>query len=333
MRAEQVRRERGAVLVMVLWVVLAMSMLAMSFSAAIRTEVDAARNVVSQKQSYYLARSGIEYVIYKIIESQTALSRTPRAPEEGVESLPAVLSGSISLKMPNGLARVEIIDETGKINLNLAPAHLIYNLLIMVGLSEQQADGITDSIEDWRDADDAHRPNGAESEYYQSLEEPYWAKNSLFDVTEELLLVRGITPEIYFGRKAMTETGEAVEYYALQKYFTTFTAINRINVNSAPLPVLAAIPDLTYEMASEIYTMARQTPIANTSEIMERIPGLPTDIASYLSTVRSNIYTLISDAQLTNSEAVNRIRCVVRIDGRSRTGHSVLYWNEANIEM
>ena len=85
--------------------------------------------------------------------------------------------------------------------------------------------------------------------------------------------------------------------------------------------------------SSEIYSMVRQAPIANTSEIMERIPGLPTDRASYLSTVRSNIYTLISDAQLTNSEAVNRVRCVVRIDGRSRTGHSVLYWNEANIEM
>ena len=333
MRVKQVHQEKGAVLVAVLWVLMAMSMLAMSFSASIRIEVDAARNVVSQKQSYYLARSGIEYVIYKIIESQPAISRAPGAREENMESLPAVLSGSISLKMPNGSARVEIIDETGKMNLNLAPAHLIYNLLIMVGLSEQHADVITDSIEDWRDADDAHRPNGAESEYYQSLEEPYWTKNSLFDVTEELLLVRGITPEIYFGRKAMTETGEAVEYYALQKYFTTFTSINRINVNSAPLPVLAAIPALAYETASEIYTMARQTPISNTSEIMERIPGLPTDIASYLSTVRSNIYTLISDAQLTNSDAVSRIRCVVRIDGRSRTGHSVLYWNEANIEM
>jgi general secretion pathway protein K len=326
-------QQEGAVLVVVLWVLLAMSMLALSFSASIRTEVDAARNVVDQKQSYYLARAGIEYAVYKIIESQMAFAQTRMLQGQGLESLSPVMAGSIGLTMPNGVAWVEIIDETGKINLNLAPGHLIYNLLIMVGLGEPEADIITDSIEDWRDADDTYRPNGAEVDYYQSLEDPYWPKNSLFDVPEELLLVRSVTPEIYYGRKGLTEAGEAVEYYGLQKYFTTFTSINRINVNSAPLPVLAAIPALTYDLADQIYKMAREAPINNTAEILERIPGIPTEATSYLSTVSSNIYTLVSDGQLTDSEAVNRIRCVVRIGGRAQVGHSVLYWNESNVEM
>ena len=327
------RQQRGVVLVMVLWVMLAMSLLSLSFSAAIRTEVDAARNVVDQKESYYLARAGVEYAIYKVIQSQMAFSQIQQRREEGLGTLPPVLTGSIDLAMGRGGVTVQIIDETGKINVNLAPGYLLYNLLIMVGLEEQEADRITDSIEDWRDRDDLHRLNGAESDYYQSLPEPYFAKNGLFDVPEELLLVRGITPEIYYGRKGTTETGEQIEYYALQKYLTTFSTINRINVNSAPFPVLAALPGLDFNAAMQIYTMRQEAPIMNVAEILERIPGIPGEASRLLSTVRSNVYSLISDGYLPDSEVVSRIRCVVRVNPVSQKGYAVLYWNESNIEL
>jgi general secretion pathway protein K len=327
------RQECGAVLIMVLWVMVAMSLLALSFSASIRTEVNAARNVVDQKESYYLSRAGIEYAIYKVIESQSAFAQLQRRREEGFQSLPPVLTGSVELEMGGGSASVQIIDETGKVNVNLAPNYLLYNLLIGVGLEEQEAQIISDSIEDWRDRDELHRLNGAESDYYQSLPEPHFAKNGPFDVPEELLLVRGITPEIYYGRKGTTESGEQVEYYGLQKYVTTFASINRINVNSASVPVLAAVPGLTEEAAGLIYGMRQETPFLNISEVMEKIPGMPTEAGRLLSTVRSNVYTLISDGHLLHSEVVNRIRCVVQILPTSPKGYTVLYWNESNIEL
>ncbi len=323
----------GAVLVVVLWVMMAMSMLALSFSTSIRTEVDAARNVVDQKESYYLARAGIEYAIYKAIEAQTAFARIQQRREGDLQAIPPVLTGYIDLPLARGGARVQIGDETGKMNVNLAPGYLLYNLLIMVGLEEAEADMITDSIEDWRDRDDLNRLNGAESNYYQALQEPYLAKNGLFDVPEELLLVKGITPEIYYGHKGTTQDGAQIEYYALQKYLTTFTTINRINVNSAPLPVLAAIPGLDFNVATEIVAMRQEAPITNVAEIMERIPGIPTEASRVLSTVRSNVYTLVSDGYLDDSEVIGRIRCVVRVDPTSPKGYSVLYWNESNIEL
>ena len=61
------KSDQGAVLLVVLWIVLAMGLLGMSFSAAIRTEVNATRNVVEQKKSFYLSRTGIEYGVYKIL--------------------------------------------------------------------------------------------------------------------------------------------------------------------------------------------------------------------------------------------------------------------------
>ena len=84
---------------------------------------------------------------------------------------------------------------------------------------------------------------------------------------------------------------------------------------------------------AQIVGMRQEAPIANVSEISERIPGIPTEATRLLSTVRSNVYTLVSDGYLTDSEVIGRIRCVVRVDPASPKGYVVLYWNESNIEL
>ncbi len=329
--------ERGAILIVVLWVLLALSLLALSFSASVRTEVNAARNTVDQKQSYYMARAGVEYAVYKILEAQSAFSQAQQALQGQVgrqqQQVPEVFTGAVRLNLADGGADVEVIDESGKLNLNLAQAHLIYNLLIVIGVDPADADVITDSIEDWRDQDDLYRPNGAESDYYQKLPHPYFAKNGLFDVPEELLLVRGVTPEIYYGKKGLTASGDRIEYYGLQKYFTTFSTFNRININSAPLAVLAAIPGLDYDVAQEIVAMRQQAPLNGINDVMERIPGIPTEVGNYLSMMRSQVYTIVSSGSLNHSEVIGRVRAVVRVGGPGPKPYTVLYWNESNMEM
>ena len=216
--------EEGAILLVVLWIALAMGLLGMSFSAAIRTEVHAARNVVDQKQSFYMARAGIEYAVYKILEARSAFSATQQQSEGNLDQIPEVLTGSLTLPLRNGVARIEVADEGGKINLSTPMTEtqldLVYNLLIIVGVDPLHADVITDSIVDWVDPDDFPSPNGAESDYYLSLKTPYVAANGAFQVPEQLLLVRGVTPEIYYGKKGLSKSGEKVDYYGLQKYFT-----------------------------------------------------------------------------------------------------------------
>ena len=68
-------------------------------------------------------------------------------------------------------------------------------------MPKRTADIIVDSILDWIDTDDLHRLNGAESDYYQSLPNPYKAKNGRLDTLEELLLIKGMSPDILFGTK------------------------------------------------------------------------------------------------------------------------------------
>lgn len=61
---------------------------------------------------------------------------------------------------------------------------------------------ISEAIFDWIDEDDEQRTYGAENEYYQSLAPPYECKNAKIETLDELLLIRGITPQILFGEDA-----------------------------------------------------------------------------------------------------------------------------------
>lgn len=326
--------QNGTVIVLVLWVLLALSLLALSFASAVRTEVNASRNIVDQQQAYYLARAGIDYAVYKILEvqSNSVVPLRTQLEEGGPEAVPEVFKGTLNLELEGGSVEIQVAPETGKINLNGNDDLLIFNLLVMIGLSEAEAEVITDSIMDWKDPDDDPRPNGAESSYYESLPEPYRAKNSgSFSVPEELLLVRGVTPEIYYGRKGVTQDGQRADFFGLQNYFTTFGTGGKIDVNTAPVQVLAAIPGLDYEDALNIVDMR---PLTDLADVMNRILGPDrAQLLNYLTVSRSSfVYSLDATARLGDNRAASRIRCVVQV-GDPNNPKQVLYWNEANIEL
>jgi len=63
----------------------------------------------------------------------------------------------------------------------------------------EMTEEIADSILDWIDSDDEARENGVESDFYQGLSPGYAAKNGPMDSLDEILLVRGVTPQLLFG--------------------------------------------------------------------------------------------------------------------------------------
>jgi type II secretory pathway component PulK len=71
-------------------------------------------------------------------------------------------------------------------------------LMAIPGMTEHVADAILD----WLDEDDDAREFGCESDYYATLNPPYAPKNGPLDTVEELLRVRGVTPQLLFGADA-----------------------------------------------------------------------------------------------------------------------------------
>ena len=120
----------------------------------------------------------------------------------------------------------------------------------LLDVDPSDGDVIVDSILDWIDADDLTRLNGAESDYYLSLSPPYRAKNAPLDRVEELLLIRGVTPELFQGTPERTKTRPGPD---LRNLFTTTTS-GTINVNTASAIVLEAMLGLDDAQAQAVIT-------------------------------------------------------------------------------
>jgi len=119
-------------------------------------------------------------------------------------------------------------DEEGKINLNSAsPVVLSQFFQTVAGLDREKTAQIAHSIVDWRDLDSfqSDPSYGAEDDYYDSLNLPYEAKDAPFEVLQELLLVRGMNPEIF----------------ELVKDKITIYGEGKVNINTATKEVLMAL--------------------------------------------------------------------------------------------
>ncbi len=90
---------------------------------------------------------------------------------------------------------VSAVDESARIDLNAAPEPLLKGLLQNVGgLDADTAQHVVEAIEDWRDADDLRRPNGAEDADYRAAGRKYGPANAPFSSVGELQRVLGMTP-------------------------------------------------------------------------------------------------------------------------------------------
>jgi general secretion pathway protein K len=317
------------VMVILLWVLAIVSLVTLTFSKSIRVEFSAARNNKDMVTAYYLAKAGMAESAYLLIRRQLA----PAPPmTEGMLRPPDDLDrGLVTSEFPEGRVTTRIVDESGKISINFADQEMLRRLMAAIGIEKDTADIIVDSIMDWTDPDNMHRLSGAEDDYYQKLNPPYRAKNGPIDTIEELLLVRGITPDIFYGVKEKDEMGQVIEKYGLVNYLTVYSLSSQINVNAAPLPVLLSVPDLEPNAAQLIYQRRLEKPFVNLSELTQLLPVGLGRASTWLRAgmVGTSLsYSLQSEAELAESQIKRTLRCVIIIDPQDRIKYRTIYWNE-----
>src|SRR5262249_55780978 len=153
-----VEDERGVILIALLWILVALSVIALTFSRESLVEVAVARNSRDLGDAYYVARAGIATATFRLMEKRYT---TP--PVQGVElpGPPDPLDlGELQGEFGGGSFKVEIQDESGKINLNFVGEDQLRLLVEGTGIIKPDSDIIVDSIMDWRDVDTASRMNG-----------------------------------------------------------------------------------------------------------------------------------------------------------------------------
>ena len=275
------QRSDGIALIMVMCAIFVLSALAAGLTLSMKVETRLAQNANSEQQLLWLGRSGVEYARY-ILSQEMAI---PNQPYDALNQKWAGGSGSLaesnsvlsSLSLDNypvgdGMVSIKIIDLERKVNINTAiyPANsqMIIQALTLMGVDANNISVVSDSILDWIDADDLPRVAGAESDYYQGLAVPYYAKNAPIDDLSELLLVKGILdqPEIYWGGAATNHEpaqfqhklglgaapGQIPDYpFGLTNIFTPFST-GKININTADANVLQMIPGMDNVTADNI---------------------------------------------------------------------------------
>ena len=227
---------RGIALLMVLWVLTILMVIVFSFSYMTRADIHASLTFKEWTAKKFLAEAGIERGIMEIFYRVQNLN----APAVDGSEVWKTDGTPYKVDTDNGRFVVSIIDESGKININTlndTSGIIFKNLLMNSGVQEEIADTIVDSTLDWKDntGGDLHRLHGAGDDYYMSLPNPYKPPHDIFQTLEELLLVKGMTPDILYGDGKKK---------GIINFLTVNSASAAINLNAAAREVLAAIPGI-----------------------------------------------------------------------------------------
>lgn len=223
---------RGSALLAVLWVSAALAAIAFSLSNTVLGETQRTSTDVDGLRAYYLAFSGVQRAEYELLWGL-----------EGSDQFKVRTdSGRVDYTFPSGDVRVEVIPETAKLNINEAPPEELYKLLIALGLEPNRAGQATAAIVDWRTG---QATATAFDQYYLSLSPSFQARHASFEEIEELLSVRGITPELFYGTYVPTVDNAGGARLAgrvgLVDCVSIFGSSDQFDVNTAAGPVLAAI--------------------------------------------------------------------------------------------
>lgn len=293
---------RGIALLMVLWVLMILMVIVLSFSYLTRTEALgtlAYRNSVANK---FMAEAGIERAVMEVLYRN---QNRALPPVEGQEVWRLDASQHM-VETEKGHYTVSIIDESGKVDINKTPELILKNILLNRGLKEEDADTIVDSIQDWRDPDDLHRLHGAESDYYMSLKNPYKARNADFETMEELLLVKGVTGELLHGNGSSR---------GLIDILTVNAKAGKINLNAAPREVLLAIPGMTAELADALIANRSAQPSLSVQEILG---GTYAAISKYADALETQVFTVESAGYQGKSRAGYGIRATIMLEANNK---------------
>jgi general secretion pathway protein K len=259
-----------------------LGVLLFTFNAQSRESLSAAEDLKSGARALSCAETGLNIAM-------AALKRADAVRSNG--RLRDLLAGREDFRLPEGTCSVTVAEQSGKLNLNLlktkqgrldrARIDQMLRLIDLLNRTRLEAPpisyGIVPAIIDWIDGDEEvtvlpfvkSANYGAESSHYSNLERPYRAANAPLNTTEELLLIRGITPDVF---------ERIVDY-------VTVKGEGKIDINSAPKVLIESISEkIDPATAQMIINRRLKKPFTHLGELRE-IPGM-TDSA-YLAIRRA----------------------------------------------
>ena len=291
------KSQRGVALILTLLITAILVTLIVETNYSTQVDLRIAGNFRNDLQALYLAKSGVNIAI-SYLKYDLQNTETDDLTEDWAKSYPPIPVG-------DGFVKVMIEDENGKIDINKVVKEdgkvdpkILESLSILFERAEVEM-GILNSIIDWIDPDDDPRPEGAEDYHYGSLDPPYSCKNGLLDTLSELLMIEGVTDEVY---------------EKISQHLTVYSD-GKININTASKEVLVCLDNgIDDGMAEVIIQFREEKPFDTTDELK----GVLNDEELYsrisaLITVQSNAFSVVSIGQVERVEKM--IRTIIDREG------------------
>ena len=246
------RDSKGFALLLSILVVGLIVSLTVQFNTAMRAELYSAANVRDGIMLGVVARSGIDLARAVLAEDASANSYDTLREDWADSEVLSVTSGGL---FEEGRFELRIDDHSGKIcvnrlvntdgSFNPIQKEVFRRFLLYegFGLDEEEVDNLLDAFKDWLDEDDEVTRFGAERTYYETGEQPCTCRNGPIETLEEMLLIRGMSDELFYGKD---------ERFGIAP-FLTVRGDGHININTAALPVLWALSEqIDMEMAESM---------------------------------------------------------------------------------
>jgi general secretion pathway protein K len=292
-----VHAQRGVALVLVLWAVALMGVLLGSFALIARTENLESRHVFDNVTARYDAQAGLERAVYELrnADPQQRWIGDGRPYEFDFEGAHVT---------------VELTDESGKVDINVADPVTLTSLFVSVGVELEQAQALADAIIDWRDPDDLPQQQGAEKNEYQSAGLAYAPRNAPFQTVSEVQQVFGMDYELY---------------RRIEPAITIYGGSGSPNPAYAPLEALRVLPNMTDDFARQIIAQ-RQSMLPGQQAAQ---PIVLPDGTPILANGGGVTYSVKSRAQLPNGVSTE-LDASIRLGGVGTSGrpYTILRWRD-----
>lgn len=272
MRLKIAKKEHsGFVLVVVLCMVIMLGILLFGFNHKSRAGLLAVDDLRKSEQALNFARAGMNIAIAALRNNEDLQAN---------RKLQNLLSGEDTVSLDEGSCSITVTEESGRLNINLLRDKngklnrtVIDQLLRLIDLLNRENFGdfhisyeLIPSIIDWIDSDEEvtsltfieHENAGAESDYYSNLTPPYRCRNNSFETTEDLLLIKGVTQQIF----------------GCLKDFITVRGEDKININWASKHVIQSLSEkMDPVLAQMIVDRRKIKPFGSVIELRD-IPGM-----------------------------------------------------------